>query len=92
MIMKLERNKPMRLQTQDGSLIPLAQAEVERDVECSYLRSLIDEEGNPVRLQPGATVTLLSGESVLFVGVVQPDFSVKDFLSCRAEDGEYEDL
>ncbi len=90
--MKLDDAKPLTLQVECGPSIELGGVDVERELDTSYLRRLVDTSGAPVRLIPGTRVTLLSGGSVLFVGIVQEDSSVKDFLSCSSADGEYEDL
>jgi len=89
---RLERSKPLSLHMEDGQSVSLHSVDLERDMDASYLRGLVGADGVPLTLPSGTRVTLLSGESVLFVGITQPDGSVKDFLSCSAEEGEFEDL
>lgn len=85
-----EHNPVLRLE--DGSEVALASVVVEREAESSYLRDLRPRAGNLPELAPGSRVALLGGESVIFVGVVQADGSVLDFLSSSALEGEYEDI
>lgn len=80
------------LRLENGSQVPLASVVVERETEASYLRNLQPLSGVMPDLAAGSRVVLLSGESVIFEGVVQEDGSILDFLSSSALEGGYEDL
>ncbi len=93
--MKITSDRHPHLVVEGRDPIPLLSAEVRREVECSYLCALVDREGGTVELPAGARVALYEDTAEVFVGVVQPDGTVLDLLSCEAKAGageEYVDL
>lgn len=78
---------------ESGEILPLVSARVDREEESSYLRQMTRPDGTLLNLPAGSRVALVSsGAIVLFEGIVQPDGSVLDLLSCQESDGEYEDF
>ncbi|GAB4250324.1 MAG: hypothetical protein Kow00122_07840 [Thermoleophilia bacterium] len=91
--MDIGSEREPRLQIDDGEPFPILRARVDKELESSRLRAVTGLDGRPVALPVGATVTLYTGPSVVFVGKVQEDQSVLDLLSCQdPEDGEYVDF
>ncbi len=62
-------------------------------MESAYLRGIIGLGGGKVVLPVGAKITLYTGPSEVYQGIVQEDGSVLDMLSSTHEDdGEYVDF
>lgn len=91
--MDIASEREPRVQIGDADPFPIRSARVDHEMERAYLRGLIGLDGAAVVLPAGAKVTLYTGPSVVFVGMVQDDMSVLDMLSCAPEDdGEYVDF
>lgn len=62
-------------------------------MESAYLRGIIGLDERTIALPVGAKITLYTGPSVVYLGIVQEDGSVLDMLSSTHEDdGEYVDF
>lgn len=91
--MDIASEREPRVQIEDAEPFPIRSGRVDHEMESAYLRGLTGLDGTPVALPVGAKVTLYTGPSVVFVGIVQEDQSVLDLLSCTSEeDGEYVDF
>jgi len=90
--MDIGSEREPRLQIDDGEPYPIASARADHELDRAYLRAIVGVDGQPVTLPVGAKVTLYTGPSVVFVGLVQEDRSVLDMLSCGSDDGEYVDF
>lgn len=91
--MDIASEREPRVQIEGAEPFPIRSARVDHEMERAYLRALTGLDGTPVALPVGAKVTLYTGPSVVFVGMVQEDQSVLDLLSCAPEDdGEYVDF
>jgi hypothetical protein len=90
--MDFETEQQPRLQIDDDEPLPIGSARVQHELDHAYLRDIVGVDGQPVALPVGSKVTLYTGHSMVFVGVVQEDHSVLDMLSCEEDDGEYVDI
>lgn len=91
--MDIASEREPRIQIEDAEPFDIRSARVDHEMERAYLRGLVGVDGGSVTLPVGARVTLYTGPSVVFVGIVQDDHSVLDLLSCTSEDdGEYVDF
>ena len=90
--MDIGSEREPRLQIDDGEPHAIGSARVDHDLDRAYLRSIVGVDGEPLTLPVGAKITLYTGPSVVFMGVVQEDQSVLDMLSCDSDDGEYVDF
>lgn len=81
------------VQIEEAEPFLIHSARVDHEMERAYLRGVIGLDGEPVAFPVGARVTLYTGASVVFLGIVQEDQSVLDLLSSTSEDdGEYVDF
>jgi hypothetical protein len=90
--MDIGSEREPRLQIDDGEPFAISSARADHELDRAYLRGIIGIDGEPVPLPVGAKITLYTGPSVVFMGVVQEDQSVLDMLSCDADDGDYVDF
>jgi len=91
--MDILQDRNPRLQVDSSDPFPIQSARVDWELESSMIRNVVGEDGRLLELPVGAEVTLYTGPSVVFMGMVQEDGSVLDLLSADdTEDGEYVDF
>lgn len=90
--MDIGSEREPRLQIDDGDPFAIGSARVDHELDRAFLRGIVGVDGAPVTLPVGAKITLYTGPSVVFMGMVQEDQSVLDLLSCGSDDGEYVDF
>ncbi|MHB9149002.1 MAG: hypothetical protein ACYC33_02775 [Thermoleophilia bacterium] len=90
--MDIGSEREPRLQIDDGEPFAIGSARADHELDRAYLRGIVSVDGAPITLPVGAKITLYTGPSVVFMGMVQEDQSVLDLLSCGSDDGEYVDF
>lgn len=90
--MDIGSEREPRLQIDDGEPFAIRSARADHELDRAYLRGIVGVDGAPIALPVGAKITLYTGPSVVFMGMVQEDQSVLDLLSCGSDDGEYVDF